>query len=147
MYQRHGILTNIMAVVLVFTMPLCCCIVKTATGADSSCCAVEIVETESCCQQQQKTCGIEQSSEQGHEQAPCDGDCGCTIKGTFITPEWTPPVDVIGFETPTPFFAYADYILSDQYVAHAIHGPPKFESYRLGFSGAPPMRGALILQV
>ena len=147
MYQRHGILTNLMATVLVFTMPLCCCIVKTATGASQSCCAVELIETSSCCQQKQKTCDMVQTSEQEPENTPCDGDCGCTIKGTFFTQQWTPPVDHIGTDTPAPFFVSIDLIALDQYVANKIHGPPKFDSYLLGFSSAPPMRGSLILQV
>jgi hypothetical protein len=135
-----------MAMVLVFTMPLCCCIVKTATGASQSCCVVEKIETTSCCQQQ-KTCDMVQSSEQEPENTPCDGDCGCTIKGAFFTPQWTPPVDIIGVDSPTPFFVAFDIVAVNQNVAHKIHDPPTYKPYLLGFSGAPPMRGSLILQV
>ncbi len=146
MYNQHGILTNLMAMVLVFTMPLCCCIVKTATGSSESCCAIEVIKTTSCCQQQE-TCNVEQSSDQEPEHVPCDGDCGCTVKGTFFTPEWTPPIDVIGIDSPTPFFVTVNMFALNQYAVNKIHSPPKYEPYLLGFSSAPPMRGSLILQV
>jgi len=139
MYQRRGILTNLIAVVLAFTMPLCCCIIRTATSATDSCCAVEVVETTSCCQ--------EQSPEQESENDPCCNDCGCTIKGTIFTQNWTPPIDLFGVDAPTHFFVLNDVLGVDKCVAHAIHGPPKYNPHILGFSGAPPMRGSLILEV
>ena len=146
MYQRHGILTNLMAVVLVLTMPLCCCIVKTATGSLSTCCATEVIEVTSCCQKQNTYCVTDQNEKQNTE-TPCEGDCGCTIKGTFFTPEWTPPVDLIGADTPAPFFISVDVAILELGVTNAIHGPPKFNPSKLGFSSAPAIRGALILQV
>ena len=146
MYQRHGILTNLMAMVLVFTIPLCCCIIKTATGASQSCCATELIETTSCCQEQ-KTCNTVQTSEQESENAPCDGDCRCTVKGTLFTPQWSPPVDLFGTDVPAPFFVAVDLFALNLNDANKIHGPPKFEPYLLGFSSAPPIRGSLILQV
>ena len=146
MYQRHGILTNLMAMLLVFTIPLCCCIVKTATGASQSCCTIELIETTSCCQQQ-KTCNTVQTSEQESKNAPCDSDCRCTVKGTLFTAQWSPPVDLFGTNVLAPFFITVDLFALNQNDANKIHGPPKIEPHLLGFSSAPPIRGSLILQV
>ncbi len=144
MYHRRGILTNFLALALAFTMPLCCCLVNTTTGAETTCCT-EVVEVKSCCQQ--PSCCNEESSEQEKESSPCCDDCGCTIIGVTFTTEWTPPVDLFGIDAPTPFFINDCSSSTNQYVANAVHGPPKFEPYKLGFSSAPPIRGSLILQV
>ncbi len=145
MYKRHGILTNLVAMVLTLTMPLCCCLVNTTTGAETTCCAVEVVEVESCCQQ--NSCCNEQPAEQEKDGSPCCDECGCTIIGAIFTAEWSPPVDVFGVDTQTPFFVTDTSLSENQYVANAAHGPPKCEPYILGFSSAPPIRGSLILQV
>ena len=151
MYHRHGIFTHMMAMVLVFTMPLCCCIVKTATGAPSSCCATEvavtIVDDTSCCQKQKTSCVAEEKTDDGSENVPCDGDCGCTIKGAVATPQWTAPIDIIGANTPAPFFATLDLFSNDQRIMAVSHGPPVPNISKIGYSNAPPLRGAIILQV
>ena len=146
MYQRRGILTNLLAIVLAFSMPLCCCIVETTTGISStSCCVVKVVEVASCCEQ--PTCSEDSSSKQRSKQGPCGDECTCTIKGTFFTQQWTLPVDLFGVDAPTPFFVYNDILGCDQHTAKVAHSPPKYDPSLLGFSSAPSMRGVLILQV
>ena len=147
MYKRHGILTNMIAIVLTFTMSICCCIVNTATGSTASCCTVEITETKSCNQQASSCCQKQPVSEGDTENEPCCEDCSCTIVGTIFTQNWAPPVDLIGVDTPAPFFTINVFFRAGQYVADAIHGPPKYDQHILGYSSAPSMRGVVILQV
>ena len=146
MYKRHGILTNTIAIVLTFTMSICCCIVNTATGSTASCCTVEITETKSCNQQASSCCQKQPVSEGDTENEPCCEGCSCTIVGTIFTQNWAPPIDLIGVDTPALFFTINIFGV-DQYVANAIHGPPKYDQHILGYSSAPLMRDVVILQV
>ena len=108
---------------------------------------VGVVETISCCQKNTTWTQGQQSSEKDSENEPCCDDCGCTIKGTIFTQSWTPPVDLIGVDAPAPFYITSELLGVDRCVAQAIHDPPIFDFHILGNSGAPPMRGSLILQV
>jgi hypothetical protein len=146
MYKRHGILTNMIAIVLTITMSICCCIVKTATGSTTSCCTVEIAETKSCNQQTPSCCQKQPAPEEDSENEPCCEECNCITVGTILTQNWAPPTDLIGVDTPALFFTINIFGV-DQYVANAIHGPPKYDPHILGFSSAPSMRGVVILQV
>ncbi len=145
MYKRRGLLTNLLALVLTLTMPICCCLVNATTGAETTCCAVEVAEVESCCQQ--KSCCNEQPAEQEKDSSTCCDECGCIIIGVIFPAEWSPLIDFFGVDAPAPFFVTDSSTSVNQYVANAAHGPPKFEPYTLGFSSAPPIRGSLILQV
>ena len=145
MYRRRGILTNLLAVVLTFTMPLCCCLVNTTTGAETTCCTIEVVEVEACCQQ--KSCRNDAPAGKEKGDSPCCDECECIIVGATFTTEWVPPMDAFGADAPAPFFVTDISLSLKHYVANAAHGPPKFEPYILGFSSAPPIRGSLILQV
>ena len=73
--------------------------------------------------------------------------CGCAIKGTVFVQDWTPPVDLIGKNTPAPFFVNHAILAAKQDAITFAHGPPKYDSHILGFSSAPPIRGTLILEV
>jgi hypothetical protein len=139
MYKRHGFFTNMIAMVLALTMPLCCCIVNTASGSTDACSSIAVQEKQapSCCSQQ----------ENGEEPEPCFGDCGCIIKGTIFVQDWTPPVDLFGVDTPAPFFIETQNHLTSRWATSFAHGPPKYFQHNLGFSGAPPIRGTLILEV
>ncbi len=131
--------------VLAFTMPLCCCIVNTATGATDACSSITGQEEQmaSCCQKIEKSCCSQQDTE---EEPDCCG-CSCAIKGTIFVRDWTPPVDLIGKNTPAPFFVNHAILAAKQDAITFAHGPPKYNSHILGFSSAPPIRGTLILEV
>ncbi|MBC8201864.1 MAG: hypothetical protein H8E86_07425 [Planctomycetes bacterium] len=148
MYKRYGILTNMIAIVLIFTMSICCCIVNTATGSmASSYCTVEVTETKPCNEQASSCCQKQPVSEEDSENEPCCEECSCVIVGAIFTQNWVPPVDLIGVDTPTPFFKINIAVRADQHVADAIHGPPKYDQHTLGYSSTPSMRGVVILQV
>ncbi len=150
MYKRHGILANLVVMVLIFTMPLCCCIVKSASGSTGSCCSTAVQEVStSCCKQIQKPCSqnMNQGEEEESESEPCNGDCRCTIKGTIYVQDWTPPVDLYGTDAPTPFFVNNTALAVEQVAITFANGPPKYDPHTLGFSSAPPIRGTLILEV
>ena len=139
MYKKHSIFTNMIALVLALTLPLCCCVVKTAAGAADACNSITNQEeqVQSCCPQQDNE----------EEPEPYCGDCGCTIKGTIFVQDWAPPVDLIGKEAPAPFFTKQLFLTIVQDAITYAHGPPKYDSHILGFSSAPPIRGTLILEV
>ena len=151
MYNRPSILTNFVAMVLVFTMPLCCCIVKSATGEDSTCCTVVVQEesTTSCCKEIQTSCcqNLTQDEEKPSDSEPCNGDCGCIIKGTIFVQDWTPPIDHFGAESPAPFFVEHAIHAATNEVTPFANGPPRFKPHILGYSSAPPIRGTLVLEV
>ena len=139
MYKRHGFFTNMIAMVLALTMPLCCCVVNTVSGTTVACSSFSVQEdqTPSCCSQQ----GNEEEPE------PYCGDCGCTIKGTIFVQDWAPPVDLFGVDTPALFFIEIQSHQVSRCATSFAHGPPKYDPHNLGFSGAPPIRGTLILEV
>lgn len=147
MYKRHSIFTNMIAMVLAFTMPLCCCIVNTASGATDACSSVSVQDEQdsSCCNKVVISCCSQQDNEE--EPEPYCGDCGCTIKGTIFVQDWTPPVDLFGVDTPSPFFIETQNHQVSRCATSFAHGPPKYFQHNLGFSGAPPIRGTLILEV
>jgi hypothetical protein len=134
------------AMVLAFTMSICCCVIKTATGSTDSCCTVEIAETELCDQQISSCCQKKPVPEEDSENEPCCEECSCTTVGIILTQNWTPPIDLIGVDAPALFFTI-NIFGADQYVANAIHGPPKYDQHILGYSSAPLMRDVVILQV
>jgi len=133
------------ALVLAFSMPLCCCVVNTASGATDACDSItgQKEQVQSCCQKIEKTCCPQQENE---EESDC-ADCGCTIKGTILVQDWSPPVDAIGKDAPTPFFADHAFLSVEQVAITCAHDPPKYDPHILGFSSAPPIRGTLILEV
>ncbi len=152
MYKRNGILTNLVAMVLIFTMPICCCIVNSAVGLEDSCCSISIYEesNHSSCYPIQSSC-CKQISEGGEEDPDSEPDlCNCCsmIKGTIHVPNWSPPTDLFGKSMPNPFFL-CQSLLSFQKDANVMrtYGPPKWSSNILGFSNAPPIRGTLVLEV
>ena len=149
MYHRHGLMTNMIAMVLVFTMPLCCCIVRTATGATDSCCSTNTQEeiTSSCCQKVQKSCCENERSKEEQGNESCNGGCGCTFKGMIFVQNWSPPVDTFGVDTPAPFVIEFHILQASHNATTFAHGPPKFSPHHLGNSSAPPIRGSLILEV
>lgn len=149
MYKRHCLFTNMVAMVLALTMPLCCCIVNTASGTTKACSSSSVQEeqSQSCCKKVVLSCCDQQENENEEEPSPYCGDCGCTIKGTIFAQDWAPPVDFIGVDTPTPFFVDTPTLHVDLAATSFAHGPPKYEPHNLGFSGAPPIRGTLILEV
>ncbi len=90
---------------------------------------------------------MEQGEENETDSEPCNGDCGCTIKGTIYVQDWHPPVDLFGTATPEPFFVQCPIFSLNQDAITFAHGPPKYDPHHLGFSGAPAIRGTLILEV
>ncbi len=88
-----------------------------------------------------------QGEDEDSDSAPCDGDCGCTVKGTVYVQDWSPPVDLFGVDTPAPFFVDNANLAIEQNAISFAHGPPKYDPHILGFSSAPPIRGTLILEV
>ncbi|GEM_PF-2198515 len=152
MYKRHGILTNLVAMVLIFTMPICCCIVNSATGLEDSCCSISIQEesnNSSCYPIQVSCCNqISEGGEENPDSEPEHCNCCSMIKGTIHVPNWSPPIDLFGKSIPNSFFLDQS-IFSLQKDAKVMwaHGPPKWTSHILGFSNAPPIRGTLVLEV
>ncbi len=132
------------ALILAFSMPLCCCVVNTASGATYACNSITEQPDLFCCQKIEKSCCPQDNED---EPEPYCGDCGCTIKGTIFVQDWTPPVDIIGADAPAPFFTYYSIPSSDQEAITFANGPPKYDPHILGFSSAPPIRGTLILEV
>ena len=88
-----------------------------------------------------------QGEEKESDSHPCNGDCGCTIKGTIYVQDWSPPVDLFGTETPAQFYVDPAILAVKRDANTFAHGPPKYNSSILGFSSAPPIRGTLILEV
>ena len=154
MYRRRGIITNTIALVLAFTMPMCCCALKSMLTSGDSCCTVvsQIVDSDTACETQSSCCNSssEQSNTNDKDKTPCGDDCANCIQDTILSQDWSPPVDTIGTDIPDYFkstIAFADLVTSPITTSGSIHGPPRFDPHLLGYSSAPSMRGSLILQV
>ncbi len=153
MYRRRGIITNTIALVLAFTMPVCCCALKSMLTSGDSCCTVvsQLVDSDTACETQSSCCNSssEQSNTNDKDKTPCGDDCANCIQDTILTQDWSPPVDTIGTDIPEFFqttIAIAE-LLTPTTTSGSIHGPPRFDSHLLGYSSAPAIRGSLILQV
>ena len=154
MYRRRGIITNTIAMVLAFTMPMCCCALKSMLTTGDSCCTttLQVVVDDASCETQLSCCSSpsEQSNTNDEDKTPCGDDCANCIQDTILSQDWTPPVDTIGTDIPDyvqSTIAIADLMTLSTTTSGSIHGPPRFDSHLLGYSSAPAMRGSLILQV
>ena len=154
MYKQRGIITNTIALVLAFTMPMCCCALKSMLGPSASCCSVtsQVVEDAATCETQSSCCNSfsKQSNTNDEDTTPCGDDCANCIQDTILSQDWTPPVDTIGTDIPDffqPTIAFANLVIPTTATTGSIHGPPRFYPHLLGYSSAPSMRGSLILQV
>lgn len=153
MYRRRGIITNTIALVLAFTLPMCCCALKNLFTSSGSCCStsLQVLEDAATCETKSSCCSSqsEDSNNKEEDKTPCGDDCGNCIQDTILTQDWTPPVDTIGSDIPDffqPTIAIAE-LFTPTTASGSIHGPPKFDPHLLGYSSAPAMRGSLILQV
>jgi hypothetical protein len=54
---------------------------------------------------------------------------------------------LFGVDTPALFFIEIQSHQVSRCATSFAHGPPKYDPHNLGFSGAPPIRGTLILEV
>jgi hypothetical protein len=152
MYKRRGIITNTIALVLAFTMPMCCCALKNIFMPSNSCCSTtsQVVEDATACEMQSSCCSSEsENSNSEKDKTPCSDDCGNCIQDTILTQDWSPPVDTIGTDIPDYFQSTIAELLvtATTTTSGSIHGPPKFDPHLLGYSSAPAIRGSLILQV
>lgn len=153
MYKRRGIITNTIAVVLAFTMPMCCCALMNIFMPSNSCCSttLQVVEDTTTCETKSSCCNSqsEKSNTNNEDKTPCSDDCGNCIQDTILSQDWSPPVDTIGTDIPDFFqttIALAE-LFNSTTTSGSIHGPPRFNPHLLGYSSAPAMRGSLILQV
>ncbi len=149
MFNRLSNLTRSITLLLAFTMPFCCCAVGLVSGTGGTCCTT--LNTKQCCNQQsvdwlEDYLADVAPADQESQDKSCKG-MSCCIKGFTPSDNWSPPCDTVG--TAIQF----DYVYTNMFAELSergslqIHPPPKIPISQLGFSDAPSIRRAVILQV
>ena len=148
MFNRLPNLTRCIALLLAFTMPFCCCIVGAIAGDSDACCMT--LNVKPCCKAQSVDWLEEYLEDVAPEQEEPSDSCkgmSCCIKGFTLVDSWSPPCDTFGTVIQ---FDCAYVILFTQLSerdSQQTHPPPKICISQLGFSDAPSIRSAVILQV
>ena len=148
MFNRFPNLTRSIALLLAFTVPFCCCIVGAVAGESDGCCMS--LNVKPCCKAQSVDWLEEYLDNVAPEQDEPSDSCkgrSCCIKGFTLSDGWSPPCDTI-WKTILFDCVHINLFrqLSDRNSLQT-HPPPKICISQLGFSDAPSIRSAVILQV
>lgn len=148
MFNRFPNLTRTIALILAFTMPFCCCIVGAISGDGDACCMT--VNVKPCCNAQPVDWLEEYLADVAPEQEEPSDSCkgmSCCIKGFTLSDNWTPPCDTIGEVIHFNFVYINMFTQLSERDSLQTRPPPKICISQLGFSDAPSIRSAVILQV
>ncbi len=148
MFNRFPNLTRTIALLLAFTMPFCCCIVGAIAGDGDACCMT--LNVKPCCKAQSVDWLEEYLEDVVPEQEEPSDSCkgmSCCIKGFTLSDNWSPPCDMFG--KAIHFDCVYTKMVTQLSECNALQTrpPPKICISQLGFSDAPSIRSAVILQV